>query len=404
MVRAAEPNPEKRLEIPDKLVTGLYLVVTPNGAKSWAVRFRFAGKPKKLTLGQYPELPLATARDMAKEALIKIAKGADPTAEKAERINAEKSLKEAAERDVRDRFDNIAAEFYERYLKPRNRSADETRKIIDRLLLPEWGQRNITTIDRRDVIKLLDGLVDRGTPIMANRALALVRKLFNWAIERGILLNNPASAVKAPGKERKRERVLKDAELKSIWNAAAALKWPFEPMVKLLLLTGQRRDEVSCMRWRDVDLESAIWTIPAEVAKNGKVHIVPLPRRALDIIRGLPRVGDAYVFTTTGKTAVSGFSRFKTKLDNESEVTDWTLHDLRRTMATGLQRLGVRLEVTEAVLNHVSGSRAGIVGVYQRHDFADEKRAALEAWAAHIDRLLNPADTAANVIELPKRA
>jgi integrase len=171
----------------------------------------------------------------------------------------------------------------------------------------------------------------------------------------------------------------------------------------LLILTGQRRGEVAEMRWSEVDLERRAWILPAARAKNGLAHEIPLSTQAIAIIEGLPRQQNQdLVFTVTGNTAVSGFSNAKDKLDAKSGVKDWTVHDLRRTVATGLQRLGARLEVTEAVLNHVSGSRRGVAGIYQRYDWAKEKRAALEAWGRHVAGLVEP--TPANVIELSARA
>jgi integrase len=170
----------------------------------------------------------------------------------------------------------------------------------------------------------------------------------------------------------------------------------------LLVLTGQRRSEVAGMKWDELDRTAATWTIPAARAKNGKVHIVPLPETALQLLderaggQGWPSVG--HVLTTTGRTPVSGISKAKAALDDlvvtgsALPMAPWRLHDIRRTVATGLQRLGVRFEVTEAVLNHVSGSKGGVAGIYQRHDWAEEKRAALEAWATHVERLLTGAD------------
>ena len=185
--------------------------------------------------------------------------------------------------------------------------------------------------------------------------------------------------------------------------------WPFGPIVRLLILTGARRDEVAQMEWREVDLDRAVWTLPASRSKNRREHTIPLSDMAIDVLRSLPRIErSGLVFTTNARTPVSGFSKAKPALDRAmaelageeaSRIPGWVLHDLRRTVATNLQRLGVRLEVTEAVLNHVSGSRAGIVGVYQKHDYAAEKSAALEAWARRLDAIVSGAE-ASNVVEL----
>jgi integrase len=176
-------------------------------------------------------------------------------------------------------------------------------------------------------------------------------------------------------------------------------------------LTGARRDEVADLEWREVDLDRAVWTLPAERAKNGREHSIPLCDKAIEILRSLPRIERSkFVFTTSGQNPVSGFDYWKKALDRTmaklaeegaSPIPGWVLHDLRRTVATNLQRLGVRLEVTEAVLNHIAGSRAGIVGIYQRHDYAAEKRQALDAWARRLEAIVS-GETASNVVELAK--
>jgi integrase len=213
---------------------------------------------------------------------------------------------------------------------------------------------------------------------------------------------NPFAALPAIGERPKRDRVLSDDELVAIWQAASATLPPFGNIVRLLILTGQRVAEVSGMGWAELSPDLSTWTIAASRAKNGVPHLVPLSRLAQEILRGLPRAGEI-IMPGRAEGAFNGFSKAKARLDTTSGVADWTLHDLRRTMATGLQRLGVRLEVTEAVLNHISGSRAGIVGIYQRHDWAAEKRAALDAWAAHVRAAIEGGEAEQNVITLAGR-
>ena len=263
-----------------------------------------------------------------------------------------------------------------------------------------WNGRRLSQITRAHVHEMLDEIVDRGTPIRANRVFAQMRKMCRWAVARGIIDRSPCEGMSAPSPETRRDRVLDDAELKLAWEAFEAIGWPFGPIGKLLFLTGARRDEVAGMEWREIDLDARTWTLPASRTKNKREHVVPLSDAAVEILADLPRVeGGRFVFSTTGRTAVSGFSRAKASVDaaiiqrlrkdaeeRGDDLTDvkgppsWMLHDLRRTVATNLQKLGVRLEVTVAVLNHVSGSRAGIVGIYQRHSWAEGKRAALDAW------------------------
>jgi integrase len=186
-------------------------------------------------------------------------------------------------------------------------------------------------------------------------------------------------------------RVLSDSELASVWRAAQGMAYPFGHAVQLLILTGARRDEVGSMRWIEVDLATRVWTLPAPRAKNNVEHVVPLSDAALLILERAPRIGkrDDFVFTTTGETAISGWSKAKETLDAASGVADWRLHDLRRTVATGLAGIAVALPVVEKILNHVSGSFGGVAGVYQRHAFTDEKRDALNKWAARVEAIVN---------------
>jgi integrase len=255
--------------------------------------------------------------------------------------------------------------------------------------IAKWGARKISTIQRPDVIRLLDGLVDQGNPISANRTLASLRKLFNWAEGRYALSGNPCDKVEMPGSETARDRVLTDDELAAVWRAATEQGGHFESVVKLLILTGQRRNEVAGMEWRELDLPTKLWKLPRGRVKNDNGHEVPLSPQSLAIIEAVPRIANrALVFTTTGTTPISGFSKVKLDLDEASGVEDWTIHDLRRTAASGIARLGVSLPVIEKILNHSSGSFRGVVGVYQRHSYADEKRAALDLWGAHLARLV----------------
>jgi integrase len=198
--------------------------------------------------------------------------------------------------------------------------------------------------------------------------------------------------VKPPTAERSRDRVLSDDELFLVWEAADRIGYPFGPLVQVLALTGQRRDEVGCMRWSELSLESRLWTLPRERTKTDTAHEVPLSDKAIVALKALPRLAQSdFVFSSNGAGSVSGYSKAKHRLDAllPADMPAWRLHDLRRTCASGLARLGINLPVIEKVLNHSSGSFAGIVGVYQKHSFADAKRQALEAWGRHIDALVS---------------
>ena len=385
-LEALKPS-EARREIPDGLVPGLYFIIQPSGARSWAVRYRAGGKTRKHTLGTFPAVDLRAAREKARAALVDVAKGDDPGATK-------QAAKAEASAD-RDFVERVAEQFVERYAKAKQRSWEETKRILDREVVKPWRGRRLSAISRADVHELLDAVVDRGTPVMANRVLAALRKMCGWAVERGLIVASPCDKVKAPSAENSRDRVLSDAELRLLWTATVKVGWPFGPLVRLLLLTAQRRDEVGRMRWSEVDLGAATWTLPRERVKNNQAHAVPLSEPTLAILRDLPRIdsGEDFVFTVSGRTPVSGFGKAKLRIDaaiaaaNGAPLPRWVLHDLRRTAATGMARQAVALPVIERVLNHVSGSFGGIVGVYQRHGFEDEKRAALNAWGAFVEGL-----------------
>jgi integrase len=287
-----------------------------------------------------------------------------------------------------------------------NRSRNEVERVMRREVLPVWGARPIDDIRKRDIIALIDGIADRGAPIMANRTLAHVKRLFRWAAARDIIEGDPAAHVEKPAPETKRERVLGDDELATIWGAASRMGFPFGPALHLLVLTAARREEIFGLSWREVDRDSAAIRLPAARAKAKEGRIIPLPPAALAVLDELPRfVGGDYVFGRGGQAPFANGGHAKTRLDRiiaeaqHEPMSPWRLHDIRRTVATGLQRLGTRLEVIEAVLGHVSGSRAGIVGIYQRYRFEEEARVALAVWGEYVLRLALP-DRGATVVPL----
>jgi len=395
VVDEAMPGPSAYV-LRDTDVKGFGLKVTPTGTKSYFLDYRMGGRDARkgrVTIGRHgsPWTP-DKARERAKELLEQVRRGVDPVAQKAERNRLAVDLA----------FSRYADLFIEKYAKrAQARSWPQAKRVLDHDISPILGDRPIHEIKRGEVKRLLEELADRA-PALARYAHATLRKLFRWAVDRGDIEASPIAEMKPPAPTKSRERVLADGELAKVWEAAGKLGYPFGPMVRLLAVTGQRREEIGAMRWQDIDLAARTWTIPAERAKNGKAHIVPLNDLAMATLAGLSRIGQSpLVFTTTGETSPSGWSRAKRRLDQlvannghglasedgAAGPAPWTIHDLRRTLATGLQRLGVRVEVTEAVLNHVSGTRAGIVGVYQRHHFNDEKRAALDSWNGHLKNL-----------------
>jgi integrase len=394
-----QPLPEKRRELPDGKIVGLYLVLQPSGAKSWALRYRAGGKPAKLTLGAYPAIDLATARRRAQEAIGDVASGKNPAADKKAAREAQRAANSTA-----DHVEAVANSFIERYVK-RSVGASwsrETERLLRVEVIPKIGCKRVGEVTRADIHRLLDEMVDRGSPINANRLLAVMRRMFNWTIERGFVERSPCDKIKAPAAERARDRFLNNDEIQAAWRAFESLGWPFGPIPQLLLLTGARRDEIAGARWSEIDLDAKTWTVAKGRSKNGVAHVIPLSDTAVRIIKGLPRIGgkgDGFVFTTTTRAPVSGWSRAKAHVDKailavmrpDSEVPNsqdapahWTFHDLRRTAASGMAGLGIAPHVVEAVLNHRSGTIKGVAAVYNRYNYAAEKREALDKWALRV--------------------
>jgi integrase len=390
-----------RQEVLDR--DGLYLIVQPSGEKSWALRYRRKsdGKSIKHTLGSYPMLSLKHARSSATELRAEIERGADP--------HGDKVVARRRAVGVDDSFETVARRYIADLQFRRKRSWEWCARMLglhldgDELLVlrddqpglrghkrvslvARWGNRRIADITDVDIIDVLDR-ISADAPILANRTHAVLSALFTWARKKRLVSSNPCTGLDHPAPEQSRDRVLDDSELRKIWLAAGDLGHPHAGIVRLLILTGQRRSEIADLRWSEIDLEDYVIHLPASRTKNGRPHDVPLSTQAQALVAGLPRLVDANLVFTIRRRPITGFSHMKQALDTATGVTGWTLHDLRRTVASGLQRLGVRLEVTEAVLNHRGGSTAGIVGVYQRHDYASEKADALARWADYVDAL-----------------
>lgn len=406
-VERAGPPARGRAEYFDASFPGLALRVTDRGVKSWSVFYRLRGRLRRFTIGNYPALKPADARRAAQAALDRVRSGIDPAEEK--RARREQRAPET------DTFAAVLEDYLERYLRRNRRESTylEAKRCLEHDALPKWGQRPIATVNRRDAIDLIDGIVARGARVQANRTLAWLRALFNWAVDKERLAASPIARMKLPTEERTRDRVLSDDELRWLWAACEKLGWPFGPLVQLLVLSAQRRDEVATMKWSHLALAEKTWTIPREVAKNDVVHDVQLGDTAIAILRSLPHIGQAgLIFTSTGKTPVSGFSRAKRRIDEAmlaakreelgkqkgDAVPDWTLHDLRRTATTGMARLKTPPHVVDRILNHTSGTIRGVAAVYNRFAYLEERRAALEAWGRYVDNLVAP--TPANVVQL----
>ncbi len=401
--------PEKgQVEYADKVVSGLRVRIGASGTRTFIIRKRIGGRIANVTVGRFHDqrFTLTDARKKARTLLNDIEGGADPRADTRNKGGAGAGT-------VRALFDDY------KKAKAGKRSIGEIERIFGKYVLPEIGDRLADSINRADVTRLIDGVANGGskpTPVMARAVAAQLSAFYGWAMPRLHRLEiNPCRDAGKPDRPKPRERVLSNDELRALWKVLDGEGLPWGPAVKLLILTGQRRDEVFSADRAEFDLKAKLWTIPGERAKNGKAHLVPLSPAAVGLVKAVPTIdGSEKLFPSRAdpKRGASGFSKAleriiaamekelqteRSKLRNSTDTSEiylerFTLHDLRRTLATGLQRLGVRLEVTEAVLNHVAGTRGGLVGVYQRHEFLDEKRHALTAWAAEVDRIVKAKD------------
>jgi integrase len=376
----------------DGKVPGFGLKVTPAGSKIYLYQYRLGGrgaKVRRFTIGKHGAISPDQARTEAKRLAMLVAQGNDPQLQKKE------TRRQAIDLAFAAYVDRFARDCLEIDWKA---SAGEVEAMLRTYAVPVIGDKPLPLIIRSDISAVIRPL--RSKPASASKLFAVMRRLFRWAVSEGDIESSPMAGMEAPPKPDARDRFLEDEELALVWRNCQALGYPFGPMARLLILTGTRRNEVSDLPWSELSRDKRLWSLPAARAKNGEATDVPLSDMAVALLDSLAGKGNwprrGFVFTTTGKTAVSGFSRAKTRIDalvtksnGGDALPDWTLHDLRRTLATGMQRLGVRFEVTEALLNHKSGARSGVAGVYQRHDWGPEKRAALQAWADHIEGILS---------------
>ncbi len=390
-----KPSADGRTEYRDSLLPSFGLRVSSNGVMSFgvAVRILRAGtwRLTRVTLGRYPGVSLIDARQKARDVIAAAQAGHDPS-----RIQEnEQAARERASRDtfaaVRDRF--LAS------CKGRLRASTyrEYERVLKSSHIAAWDTWPVSSITKRNVVELIDSLATTA-PMAANRTLAYLRALFNWAAGKDLIETPPTDHVKPPAKEVSRDRMLSGDDIKTLWPAFDAAG-VFGPGLKLALLTGQRRGEIAGMRWdelRNLDSAEPLWDIPATKTKNGRPHAVPLSPMTVGIIKAIEQHGE-FVFGLRGP--FSGFSHAKARVDDSlvkagAVVKEWHIHDLRRTAATHMAELGTRHEVIELVLNHTSGSRGGIVGVYNRSELMPERRRALDRWSQKIAQLIAPPQSA----------
>jgi integrase len=422
-----------RYEVVEDGGSGLAIRVSPRGTKTFSYLYRFDGKPRRLSLGIYrpaslaraagaathnvsglPYLTLADARIKLAEARKQREGGVDPAAQAVTDHKAERQAETIGE---------LCRLYLEKWATPNKRksSAQRDRGQIDRDILPRWGTRKISSITRGDVIALLDDIVARGAPVMANRTKALLSKLFRFAVRRDLIPFSPVVEIDRPGgKEEPRQREPDHSELRLIWQAAGRLEPPCPQFVRLLMLLGQRRTEVAGMQEREIG-DGDLWLIPASKMKGKVAQLVPLPKTAVEMIgsapRGRPHDGSDYVLASRTKKGkhLAAYDDVKQLLDEairqlqieeagEAPTTPlplapWTFHDLRRSFSSGLARLGVDEEVRERLLAHIPEKLKRTYNVY---DFMLEKKRALDLWSARLQEIVNAPANAGAVVALKR--
>jgi integrase len=422
MVASRKAPKSGRLELWDTLLPAFALRITDKNARTFSIMYRSPvdGRQRRLKIGDARLISLGEAREAARDALRKVAHGIDPADERRPSVVAGGGTVRA-----------IATDYLERHVKKntRPRSYKEISRTFTADVFPVWGSRPIGSIKRRDAGELIATIADRGAEVQANRTLSRIKTFFRWAVDEEVIPESPVVRMRAPSRESARDRVLTDDEIRCFWLACADLGWPFAPLFRLLLLTAQRRDEVSGMTFTEIDPERRLWTIPREKAKNDRAHEVALSDQVLEVFAEVKETrgrivefkGSPFIFTTNGKSPATGFSRAKEKLDTRMEklaraarglpeddgvyrdtlklaadedlprlIPPFVLHDLRRTAASGMARLNIAPHVVDRVLNHSSGTIRGVAAVYNRFEYLNERRAALEAWGRYIDNLLAP--------------
>lgn len=388
--RLGKPS-DGRIDYRDTHLPGFRLRVTNKGKKTYSVVTRIRGGDQiRVTLGEHPDDKdaakgrLKEMRDKARDTISMAEAGKDPR------------KKELSDPENAYTVQRAADLFVKRYLQERgNRTWKETEAIFRRHVTPKWGARPMDDITRKDVALLLDGIMDSGAPIAANRTLSAVRKLFRWSLNRGMIEADPVSGMNPPATERSRDRVLDEDEIRALWKAWGAMPDPWGAYQKMLLTMLQRRNEVATMRWADIgkqiirsgtgEEEISVWTIPAENFKTNVEQIVPLSPLAVEILDGMTNRGE-YIFSTRVNAGqpIGGFSKAKKATDEKSGVEGWRYHDLRRTGATGMGNLGIADFTISRVLGH---TRQDVTGRYDRAQYIPEKYRALTAWAGEIERI-----------------
>lgn len=370
----------------DKALPGFGLRISLAGRKSWIAMYRTGRRKRRFTIGTYPPMALADARAEAKAILVRSQKGGDPAHDKRVALQA-------------GSFGELAVKYIEEYAKENKKSWRLDEKALQRDVIPRLGAYRPADITRRDIRDLLDRIKGRGAPIQANRTFEMMRKLFNWAVAEDYLAETPCKGIKKPAKENRRDRVLKEDEVRDVWHAFEKENPSTAAVLKLRLITAQRGGEVMGMRWQDLDFRAAWWTIPGEFAKNGLSHRVPLSELALEVIKDAKgRQRDlVWVFPSNSPSGHLEAVVHATKRVRDRCGVEFVPHDLRRTAASFMTSMGIPRLTVKKLLNHVERD---VTATYDRHSYDAEKKHALDVWAQRLEEIIAGEDAAANVVEL----
>jgi integrase len=369
----------------DTEIKGFSLKATPSGSKIYFYQYRLGGRAgvtRKIRMGAFPVVKPEEARGIAKQYAAELARKQDPQ----ERLKKETDQKLESQRNS---FTKLL-EVYAAEQLSQNRSGSEVKRVFEKEFYPTLKNVPVKTISRNDVSKVISRIQLQNKMYAANRALSFIKTFFRWAVSEGYISGDPTSGMKKPFKnEVARDRTLNPQEIKFLWACFDQLGSPFGNALKLLLLTGQRRDEVSTMRWKDIDFESESWSLPRSNTKNKLPHIVPLVAQALEILKQQKKLGE-FVFTTDGKTCISGWSKTKVRIEkwlmeNKTNITNWRIHDLRRTVASNLGDLSYSDKDIGLILNH---QNRGVTAIYNRSNYFAKKADMLKAWSGKLDHML----------------
>jgi integrase len=369
--------------------------VRPGAVPVYVVAKRRPGeaKPVRVTLGRVGEISLAKARDEARAAIAALRQGVDVNTEKRNVRDARAGEHRRADL-VRvetgfgpGTFGEIAARYIEREC-PRLARGQEVESIIRRELLPPLGTRPVAELRRRDLGDVVNAITRGGHPAAAHKVREIGKRFDSWADDEELIEGNPFRGGRSPLRRQERSRALSEEEIAALWRAWREMGPPLGSFMMFALATGQRRGETAAMERAELDLAQRLWSIPAEKAKNGRAHLVPLSALAIEILEGVPSVDDKFVFATRAGSHISGFSKAKARAGQLSGVADWRLHDLRRTAATRLAELGVAHPVVSKLLNHSPRGVMGVTAIYNRHEYLAERRDAMERWARRIGEIV----------------